>query len=267
MPIKAGKVVAGLDAEATNQMLQMLGRFVLARKESTLAVRKVLKGEKPTAGSKPTENKQQEPRMPNKSAETVKQQQPSSSANVVKKSLSTASNTKPLPSSTVRKTSTSLKKPTQSNLSRRPSNVVHSTTKPVAITKKSPRTSPTVSTTSGTRTRPSSRSGSANSRSPLHRPNIDPVESKPILPTADMSTNENATDLTSDALAKNNNDEDDDDDDDVSPAKPKRSEINEKLMKTEANMIQSSSTINDAEPTVGTSMAVQGKLKEEAGLG
>ena len=45
--IKAGKIVAGLEPEHTNELLQILGKCVISRKESSLAVKRVLKGERP----------------------------------------------------------------------------------------------------------------------------------------------------------------------------------------------------------------------------
>ena len=181
LAIKAGKVVAGLDAEATNQMLQLLGRFVLNRKESALAVRKVLKGEKPTSAG--------ETKKPAESTKLIP-----STKNAAQKSSTPTS--RPTPSVSVRKMSTitpsSLKKPSgpSSTLSRRPSNASptlkakevknarktldsESINQNKSVPKKSPRASPV---SSGNRTRPSSRSGSASLRPSLHRPGINPVD-------------------------------------------------------------------------------------------
>lgn len=43
--------MAGLEPEHTNELLQILGKCVIARKESSRAVQRVLKGEKPNAAS------------------------------------------------------------------------------------------------------------------------------------------------------------------------------------------------------------------------
>lgn len=45
--IKASKIVAGLEVENTNELLQILGKSVISRKSHELAVRKVLNGETP----------------------------------------------------------------------------------------------------------------------------------------------------------------------------------------------------------------------------
>ena len=49
--IRANKIVAGLEPEHTNELLQTLGKCVISRKSHEVAVKKVLNGEKPGASS------------------------------------------------------------------------------------------------------------------------------------------------------------------------------------------------------------------------